>query len=476
MSEQVPPIEAPNTPGRINPALYINRELSWIAFNRRVLDEARDPRNPLLERVKFAALVSSNLDEFFMVRVSGVVEQIAAGVGQCSPDGRTPQEQLQAIRRAVLPLVAERQRLLGRDLLPALRAQGIVQRRYTQLGTRQRAALRAYFLRDVFPVLTPLAIDPSHRFPFVSNLSINLLIVLDGAQGERFARVKVPEGLPRLVRLPEDAGRDTPHPQHPVRLVWLEDVIAANLDVLFPGRTVREVHQFRVTRDADMEIREDEASDLLETMEELMRRRPFGAVVRLSLNHSCSAEVRALLIDNLAITDDHVYAQDGPLGLSALLELLSLNRPDLKDVPFVPVTPPALQGSGDLFAAMRRQDILLHHPFESFSPVIDLLTAAVSDPQVLAIKQTLYRVGRHAPVVQALLDARGEGKQVAVLVELKARFDEEHNMEWALALEKAGAHVAFGLIGLKTHCQDAADCAPRERWAAPLCASRHRQL
>jgi len=451
---QIPSIEAPEAPGRINPELYINRELSWIEFNRRVLGEAKDPRNPLLERVKFVSIFSSNLDEFFMIRVSGVQEQIEAGVGLRSPDGRTPHEQLHAIRAALLPLVAERQRLITQELLPALRDEGIWLLRYDELKNKQRTGLREYFMRAVFPVLTPLAIDPSHRFPFISNLSLNLLIVLDDAeQGERFARLKVPEGLPRLVRLPGETNPEAAAPEHPVRYVWLEEVIAANLDALFPGRHIREMHFFRVTRDADMEIREDEASDLLETMEEMMRRRRFGEVVRLSLNHSVSPEVRELLVRNLGVNDSNLYEQDGPLGLSALLELLNLDRPDLKDPPFVPAMPPGLHSNTDLFAVMRHQDILLHHPFESFTPLIDLLNAAVHDPQVLAIKQTLYRVGRNSPVVQALLEAREEGKQVAVLVELKARFDEENNIEWATALENAGVHVGFGLLGLKTHAK-----------------------
>jgi polyphosphate kinase len=451
---QIPPIESVERAGRINPALYIDRELSWIKFNQRVLEEAQDPRHPLLERVKFLAIYSSNLDEFFMVRVSGVKEQILAGVSKRAPSGLTPLERYQAIRRALLPLVAECQRLLREDLLPALRKAGIFLLGYDELSQQQREALRHYYKREVFPVLTPLAVDPSHPFPFVSNLNTNLAVVVGDAQlGQRFARVKVPEVLPRLVQVPVDVCPSIDGIAQPVCFVWLEEIIAAHLASLFPGKEVQEAYAFRITRDTDMEIREDEAADLLATIADHVRQRRFGSVVRLSLDRRASSVVRNLLIDNFEISEAEVYDVDGPLRLSSLMDLYSLDRPDLKDAPFVPGTPLDLQVEGDIFAAIRRRPILLHHPFDSFTPVIDLVKTAARDPQVLAIKQTLYRVGRNSPVVQALMEAREEGKQVATLVELKARFDEENNISWARALEASGVHVVYGLLGLKTHAK-----------------------
>lgn len=437
-------------PGRINPELYINRELSWIEFNRRVLEEAQDPRNPLLERVKFAAIFSSNLDEFYMIRMSGIKEQVLANVSQRTPDGLTPSEQMQAIRTALLPLIIERQRLVRDELLPALKEAGIHLLRYDELNRHQRRVLQEYYIREIFPALTPLAVDPSRPFPHISNLSLNLAVVIDDpVVGQRFARVKIPEVIPRLVPIPSESTDSSA----PSCFVWLEELIAANIASLFPGKQIRETRIFRVVRDTDMEIQEDEADDLLRTIEENVRRRGFGSAVRLSMEPRTSDTIHQLLVENLELADDDVYKMDGPLGLSALMDLYSLDRPELKDPPFVPSVPAVLRGEPDLFAAIRRQDILLHHPFESFSPVIDLINAAARDPQVLAIKQTLYRTGRNSPVVQALKDAREEGKQVAVLVELKARFDEENNIGWARELESAGVHVTYGLIGLKTHAK-----------------------
>lgn len=458
MSELLPPptlpIESPTTPHRINPELYINRELSWIAFNQRVLEEAQDARHPLLERIKFLAIFSSNLDEFFMIRVSGVKEQIQAGVSKRTPSGHTPLEQYHAIRSALLPQLAECQRLLREDLLPALRNAGIFLLRYDELNQRQRDALQRYYEREVFPVLTPLAVDPSHPFPFISNLNTNLAVVIaDPRIGQRFARVKVPEVLPRLVQLPPETCEGADGASPPVCFVWLEEVIAANVASLFPGKPVTETYAFRITRDTDLEIREDEAADLLATMADNVRQRRFGSVVRLSLDARARAVVRKLLIENFEIGEEEVYNVDGPLRLSALMDLYGLDRPDLKDPPFVPAIPVDLRAEGDIFAAIRRQSILLHHPFDAFAPVIDLVKTAARDPHVLAIKQTLYRVGRNSPVVQALMEAREEGKQVAVLVELKARFDEANNIGWARALEAVGVHVVYGLLGLKTHAK-----------------------
>jgi polyphosphate kinase len=459
--------------GTINPDLYINRELSWIEFNRRVLEEARDERNPLLERVKFAAIFHSNLDEFFMVRVSGVKEQIDRGVSGRTPNGFTPSEQFAAIRAALLPLVGECQEVVCDVLLPALAAQGIVVAHYTDLNPQQRQWVDDYYLREIFPVLTPLVVDPTHRFPFISNLSLSLAVVLDVPDaGKRFARVKVPQMLPRLIMLPPalsdaagDGDGDGPGAfglgaAHTggagtggggvATLVWLEDVIAANVGTLFVGRNILTTVPFRVTRDADVEIREYEAADLLQAMEENVRRRRFGDVVRLEIGDGMTPDIRTMLGDRLELNHDDLYAVRGPLGLSALMELYGLDRPDLKDPPFVPQTPKVLRNQ-DIFAAIRSQDVALHHPFDSFQPVIDLVRAAAVDPHVMAIKMTLYRVGRNSPIVQALMEAVENGKQVAVLVELKARFDEASNIGWARALEATGAHVVYGLPGLKVH-------------------------
>lgn len=448
MSSSIPPIEKPNSQGRINPDLYIDRELSWIAFNQHVLDEARDPRNPLLERVKFLAIFSSNLDEFFMIRVSGVKKEIVAGVSHAAPSGLTPQEQLRAIRKSLLPQLAERERLLLEDLLPALKDAGIFLLHYGELDSEQRVYIQNYYERQVFPVLTPLAIDASHPFPFISNLNVNLFVVItDPEQGQLYARVKVPEVLPRLVKVPASNGDSS------MRFVWLEEVIAANLDDLFHGKVVSEVSSFRITRDSELSIQEDEASDLIDMIEEGVRQRTFGDVVRLSIEPRTSPVVRDLLTTNFEITSDDVYVEDGPLRQSSLLELYKIDRPDLKYPSFVPSVPRALTLEEGMFATMRERNILLHHPFDSFNPVTDLVRAAAHDDRVLAIKQTLYRVGRRSPVVNALMEARDEDKQVAVMVELKARFDEENNIEWSRELETRGVHVVYGLNGLKIHAK-----------------------
>jgi len=437
--------EAP--PAEINlkdPSLYFNRELSWIEFNRRVLEEAQDPRHPLLERVKFLAIFSSNLDEFFMIRVSGLKDQIAAGVVNVPPDGMTPAQQLQRIRSLVLPMMQEQRRVFYEEILPELAANGIRIERYRDLDDADCDRLRAYFQTEILPVLTPLAFDPGRPFPHISNLSLNLAVIVRDDRGEEhFSRIKVPTSLPRLI--PLEDGR---------RFVWLEDVIAGNLDTLFPGYEVVESYSFRVLRDADLEIQEDEAPDLLETIEQGLRLRQFGPVVRLGVEAAMPAHMVELLRENLQASEDDIYPLQPPLGMSSLWELARLNHPELRDPPFVPAVPPMLRdlkSPEDIFAAIRRQDILLHHPYDSFGPVLDFIKAAATDPDVLAIKQTLYRVGRNSPVVDALLEAQRNGKQVAVLVELKARFDEESNIGWARALEAEGVHVVYGLVGLKTH-------------------------
>ncbi|HOT91343.1 MAG TPA: polyphosphate kinase 1 [Anaerolineae bacterium] len=443
-----------------DPGLYFNRELSFLQLNLRVLEEALDERHPLLERVKFLAIFSSNLDEFFMIRVSGLYRQWIAGVTETPPDGMTPAEQLAAIRREILPPLTTQMNCWQNDLLPKLAAEGIRVLGYADLKGKQRKLLRRYFEQEIFPVLTPLAFDPGHPFPHISNLSINLAVVVrDPLHGERFARLKIPDVFPRLLRIPAEEKADNYDPLGlktvvDNNFVWIEEVVAANLDMLFPGVEVVAAYPFRVTRDADLEIEEDEASDLLETIAEGIERRQFGSVVRLEVDKHMPKNIRDILSSNLEIPPYLVYTADGPIGLADVMGLMLVDRPDLKDTPFVPYTPRAFSGEESIFTAIRRkQHILLYHPYDSFAPVVNFLEEAARDPQVLAIKQTLYRVGTNAPVVDALLKARENGKQVAVLVELKARFDEENNITWARALERAGVHVIYGLVGLKTHAK-----------------------
>ena len=445
------PLSVPPDALRLDPAMYINRELSWLAYDARVLEEAQDQRNPLLERVKFLAIFHNMLEEFFMIRISGIREQVGVGVQERSPDGMTPVGELSGLRAGIIPLLATQAQLYRDDLLPALRAAGIEIKDYSDLDADGQRAMDDYFERMVFPVCTPLAVDPGHPFPHISNLSLNLAVELQDPDEERhFARVKVPSVIPRLVPLP-GSGADAL--DKPTVLVWLEGVLAANLDTLFPEMQLREIHPFRVIRDADLEIQEVEADDLLESVEQSLSRRRFGSAVALLVNPAMPSNLVNLLARNLELRADDIYTLDGPLGLSDLTEVARLNRPDLKDLPLTPRIPPALDQNAGLFAAIAKRDILLHHPFDSFTPVIDFIRTAADDPDVLAIKQTLYRVGPRSPIVEALLKAAEAGKQVAVLVELKARFDEENNIEWARMLEQAGVHVTYGLLGLKTHCK-----------------------
>jgi polyphosphate kinase len=433
---------------------YLNRELSLLEFQRRVIEEAEDKRHPLLERVKFLAIFGSNMDEFFMVRVSGLREQIQAQLHYVSPDGMSPHEQLAAVRSLSLDVYKRALTCLQRQLLPQLRQEGIYIVHYHQLTPAQRRRADAYFKEIVYPVLTPLALDPGHPFPHISNLSLNLAVIIRDEEGnERFARVKVPNTLPRLVPVKRpDRAR---HRRY--YFTWLEQLVMANLQHLFPGMQVVAAYPFRVVRDADIEIRELEADDLLETIQQTIRERKFGSVVQLAVGKEMPPKVRHLLMQNLELYPTDVYTLEHPLGLSHLMQLYeTVPRSDLKFPPFRPAVPAVLQEAsenGNLFEVIRRGDVLLHHPYDSFQSVVDFLRAAASDPQVLAIKQTLYRVGKNAPVVQALLDAAEQGKQVAVLVELKARFDEESNIGWARTLEQAGVHVVYGLVGLKTHCK-----------------------
>jgi len=448
-----------STPDLNDPALYMNRELSLLEFQRRVLEEARDPQNKLLERVKFLTIVSSNLDEFYMVRVAALKQKLAAGKPDLSIDGKKVTEQLEAVRASIDELISQMYECWQNHLLPALAENGIVIADYSALDDREREAVNRYYSGTIFPVLTPLAVDTGRPFPHISNLSLNLAIVLsdpcrkDDAERRHFARLKVPEQLPQLLTVPVASGRKSGKCIN--KFVWIEQVIAANLQSLFPGLEILGSHPFHVTRDAEVAIQELESDDLLETVEEAVWRRRFRLPVRLQTGLDIPADILEILIENLAIKTEDVCRVPGLIDLGRLHQLPSLDRPELRDEPFEPWAPADLSADADedMFTIIRAEDRLLHHPYQSFQPVIDLLHKAAHDPDVLAIKMTLYRTGRNSPIVQALLEAIENGKQVAVLVELKARFDEESNIEWAKALEREGVHVVYGLVGLKVHCK-----------------------
>ncbi len=466
MSEEIPsagthtshsdsPSQDEDRPRLDNPSLYVNRELSLLAFQWRVLEEAQDQSNPLLERFKFLSIVGSNLDEFFMVRVAGLKRQLEAGNARVGIDGLTPSVQLEAIRTEIIQLYDRAHQCLKDELLPALDHNDIHIVKFATLDDQRKEQVKEYFLQNIFPVLTPLGFDPAHPFPHISNLSLNLAVLIRGKDGhDRFARLKIPDTLPQLICVD---GPITPANKHSGRqssFMWLDEVIGANLDILFAGMEVLEAHPFHITRDAEMEIQEWEAGDLLETTEEGIRQRRFGDVVRLIVDHQMPSKILDILIHNLEIDQSDVYMVEGRIPLSVLRYIGSLDRPDLKYPPFLPAIPAVLNPDSqedDIFTAIRKRDILLHHPYDSFSPMVKFLTQAARDPAVLAIKMTLYRVGQNSPVVEALLDAMEHGKQVAVLVELKARFDERSNIEWARALEREGVHVVYGLLGLKIH-------------------------
>jgi polyphosphate kinase len=450
------PSSGPQTLNLESPELYINRELSLLEFQKRVLEQVQDPENPLLERVKFLSIVSSNLDEFFMVRVAGLQRQAASGAQEPSVDGLPAANQLQLIRQEIRRLVEEVQDLLRETLLPLLEREGIRILDISSLPPEDRPMLDSYFLQDVFPVLTPLAFDPGRPFPHISSGSLNLAVVVGDNQGtENFARVKVPDSLPRLVPVISNArqSKSSKSSKSGRTFVWLEQLIVANLHLLFPGMEIIEAYPFRVTRDAEVAIQELESDDLLESVEEAMRQRRFSNVVRLQVDADVSEKILEILASNLPIDKQDVYRIRGSIGLGRLMELYALDRPDLKDKPFVPSIPSSLGDNADedVFSVIRREDLLLHHPYESFQPVVEFLQEAARDANVLAIKMTLYRVGHNSPIVAALLEAIEQGKQVSVLVELKARFDEESNIEWARTLEDAGVHVVYGLVGMKVH-------------------------
>ncbi len=454
---------------------YLNRELSWLRFNERVLHEAFDPRNLLLERLKFMAIFCANLDEYFMVRVSGLKQQVAANVVLRTQDGMTPEEQLNAIHAELKPQVKRQHQYFCQDLMPELAKQGIHILDYADLSATQTAFLRTYFQEQIFPVLTPLAVDPGHPFPYISNLSLSLAVVVtDKMSGEEhFARVKVPNMLPRFVALPIVTDENQ-------AIRWqgvpIEQVIAQNLHDLFPGMDVQDCHPFRITRNADFEIEEDEADDLLLAIEQELRKRRFGSVVRMEIQVGTPPDLQATLIDEMELSDRDVYAVEGLLCLNDLFTLSGLPFPELKEAPWTPVVPPRLKklapvsqavtaewesrtedDSQDIFAVIRAGDVLVHHPYESFSASVQrFITEAAHDPKVLTIKMTLYRTAGDSklvgsPIVSSLIAAAENGKQVVALVELKARFDEENNILWARKLEKVGVHVVYGLVGLKTH-------------------------
>jgi polyphosphate kinase len=447
------------------PELYFNRELSWLEFNHRVLDEAEDPTLPLLERCKFAAIFSTNLDEFFMIRVAGVKRKLTTGRNEPGPDGRTPQVAALAIQARSQDLLDRHAALVRGELIPALAAEGIQILDWGQLSKPEHAALSVVFEREIFPVLTPQAVDRARRFPHVSNQSLNLLVVLRSTvAGFRFARVKIPAVLPRLVRVPDVTETD-PKKEQPIRLIWLEQVVAAHLTRLFPGNDVMKSYPFHVIRDSDFDVDEDEddAHDLLSSMQEFLQQRTFGQVVQVVTDRAMPDDVRTWLVDQLHAVERDSYVIDGPLCTENLMELLAIDRPDLKVAPYLPrhTDFASLLGASDLeasegidiWAVLRERDVLVHHPYQSFSIIAEFLKRAATDRDVVAIKETLYRIGKDSPLVPSLIEARDDDTQVAVLVELKARFDEENNISLAQRLEQHGVHVAYGVQGLKTHCK-----------------------
>lgn len=424
-------------------SMFLNRELSWLEFNYRVMQEARNERHPLLERVKFLAIYASNLNEFYMIRVSGLRRQLAKGAFQKPPDGMSPAEQLAGIHERVTAQLTEYTHIWQAELLPQLAAEGIRVRQHAELSDSERARVDSYFRKMVFPILTPMAFDPTRPFPHISNLSVNLAVVVQDSQGgERFARLKIPGGLPRLLPCSDQT-----------EFVWLEDLIANNLDILFPGYTVVSATPFRVTRDADIELDDDEVSDLRTLMQEQVELRQFGGVVRLEIDSAAPTAVCEILVKNLKLRTDQVTRAAYPLGMTSLWELMEIGRPDLLYPPIVPRRLRVLSPTGSLLDDFERRDAFLYHPYDSFQPVEGFVWEAANDPDVLAIKQTLYRVGDEPDLIKALVHARSLGKQVTVLVELRARFDEANNITWAQELEKAGVHVIYGLVGLKVHAK-----------------------
>ncbi len=436
------------------PENFFNRDLSWVEFNKRVLEEALNPDLPLLDKVKFVSIFFLNLDEFYMIRVSGLKEQIRANIIKSALDGLSPFEELRAIEKQVKKMLAIVDDLWNKTIFPELKNNKIVISKIDELTQPEQDALREYFHKEIFPVLTPLAFDPGRPFPYISNLSLSFAILISKTDDEKhFARVKIPKILPRLLRVDKilTPNKVRKNGKLSVKYIWIEDLIEQNLSYLFPGVDVKSAHLFRITRNTDLGIQEDEADDLLEVIEENIKQRKFGSVVRLEVEKNMPEFMIETLSENLGIKAKDIHIIEGSLGLSDLMELYDLPFHHLKEIPYQSKTFPNFEDNDNIFSLIGKKDIILHHPYDSFSPVIDFIKQASQDPDVLAIKQTLYRVGTNSPIVKYLIEAAERRKQVAVLVELKARFDEENNIFWARELEKAGVHVVYGLVGLKTH-------------------------
>ncbi len=438
------------TPDLADPRLFINRELSWLAFNRRVLEEAQDPSQPLLERVRFLGIVTSNLDEFFEVRVAGLKQQIEHESDDAGPDGMSARQTFDAIRQDVLKMIGDQYQLWNDELLPALGKHGVYLHDFKSMNKHDRAWATHYFREEVFPVLTPLAVDASHPFPQLQNKSHNLFLCLKRPERPAealHAVVAIPRVLPRLVRIPHPKADEW-------HFILIQNLIQNHIHDLFPGLEVEQVYGFRITRNSDLYIDEEEAENLLRTIEDELRKRARGNAVRLEIEHGCPQDMRRVLLDIFKLTENDVYMVNGPLNFQHLMPLASIDAlASLRDKPYVPITSNALPAGCDYFKIIRHKDVLLHHPYQSFASVVEFLEHAACDPAVLAIKMTLYRTSGDSPIVHSLIHAAEQGKQVTVLVELRARFDEANNILWARQLEEAGVHVVYGLVGLKTHCK-----------------------
>jgi len=446
--------KSPGSPSKTAPipfkAAYFNRELSWLAFDRRVLEQAQSHRHPLLERVQFLAIVSSNLDEFFEIRVAGLMQQMDSGLTEPGPDGLAPQEQLRRIHSVVASLVEDQYRTWQHLLVPALAKEGIFFRSGPDLSASERHWVQAYFREQVYPVLTPLALDQAHPFPQLGNKTLNIVVSLTAPNAANpeplVAILPVPRILPRLVAI-------APSNRGPQRYIFLSEIIKLCAGELFPGYQLTSAHAFRVTRNSDLYIDEEEAENLLKKIEEELRNLRRGAAVRLEVEHGISDDLFATLCNHLDLSHEYVFRLQGPLNLLRLQALSSIDRPDLKYPPFDPVNASPLREPATIFEVLRRQDVMLHHPYDAFTPVVDFVEQAARDPMVFAIKQTLYRTSGDSPIVRALMEASRNGKQVTALVELRARFDEANNIQWAKQLEEAGVHVVYGLVAHKTHCK-----------------------
>src|ERR1051325_5921821 len=452
MQSEIPAHED-SKPKRFLAWSVLNRDLCQLEFFRRVLEEATEKSTPVFEKLKFLSVFSSNLDEFFMVRVSGIKEMLPIEDLGPIPGELTPVEQLDVIRKEVLTLVDEHTRCLRDEVLPELESQGVVIARYASLSEAEKQSLAQYFMKNIFLVLTPQAVDPARPFPYISNLSLNIGLTVESnpedtlagspmGREARFVRIKVPPVVPRLI--PVKPGG--------LKFALVEEVIEANIHSLFPSMNLSKGHLFRVTRDADVEIRDDKAADLLALIKESLRERRFGLPVRLEVASSMPSEMVEYLTNSLKIESDDVYKIDGLLDVPKLMEIYGLDKPELKDKPLKAVVPAQLRKTENIFDAIKNQDVLLHHPYSSFMSIVDFIQSAAQDPDVVAIKMCLYRTGPKSPIPQALIEASERGKQVTAVVEIKARFDEENNIEWAKRLGESGVHVVYGLVGLKTHC------------------------